>query len=109
MTGRRAAGRGVPTEDVRRARDARIATLEWRDFAADVDACTACGLARGRKKSVPGVGDADAEWLFVGEAPGSEEDAQGEPFVGQAGKLLDNMLAALGLEARRRTSTSPTS
>jgi DNA polymerase len=46
---------------------------------------------------VPGVGDTHAEWLFVGEAPGSEEDARGEPFVGQAGRLLDNMLAALGL------------
>jgi uracil-DNA glycosylase family 4 len=79
-------------------RVARIATLEWRDFAAHVDACTACGLARGRRKSVPGVGDPHAEWLFVGEAPGSEEDARGEPFVGQAGKLLDSMLAALGMK-----------
>jgi DNA polymerase len=79
------------------ARRARIATLAWRDFAADVDACTACGLCRARKKSVPGVGDVKAEWLFVGEGPGAEEDAKGEPFVGQAGKLLDNMLAALGL------------
>ncbi len=80
------------------ARCARISTLEWRDFAADVDACTACGLARGRRRSVPGVGDPHAEWLFVGEAPGSEEDARGEPFVGQAGKLLDSMLAALGMK-----------
>jgi DNA polymerase len=81
----------------RDTRGARIAMLEWRDFAADVDACTACGLSRGRRKSVPGVGDVNAEWLFVGEAPGAEEDAKGEPFVGQAGKLLDSMLAALGL------------
>ena len=79
------------------SREARIAALEWRDFAADVDACTACSLYRGRKKSVPGVGDPDADWLFVGEGPGAEEDLKGEPFVGQAGKLLDNMLAALGL------------
>jgi uracil-DNA glycosylase family 4 len=79
------------------ARAARIARLEWRDFAADVDACVACGLAHSRRKSVPGVGDTNAEWLFVGEAPGSEEDAKGEPFVGQAGRLLDNMLAALGM------------
>jgi DNA polymerase len=83
------------------ARLARIATLEWRDFAADVDACTACPLAQGRKRSVPGVGDPNADWLFVGEAPGSEEDARGEPFVGQAGKLLDNMLAALGMTRRQ--------
>ena len=80
------------------ARIARIAKIEWRDFAADVDACTACGLCRGRRKSVPGVGDAHAEWLFIGEAPGAEEDARGEPFVGQAGRLLDNMLAALGMK-----------
>jgi hypothetical protein len=79
------------------ARAVRIAALEWRDFAADVDACVACGLSRTRKKTVPGVGDVRAEWLFVGEAPGAEEDAKGEPFVGQAGKLLDNMLAALGM------------
>jgi DNA polymerase len=80
------------------ARVARIATLEWRDFAADVDACVACGLCRSRRMTVPGVGDVHAEWMFVGEAPGAEEDARGEPFVGQAGKLLDNMLAALGMK-----------
>jgi DNA polymerase len=76
----------------------RIARLDWTGFAQDVDACVACGLAGTRKKSVPGVGDVRAEWLFVGEAPGAEEDARGEPFVGQAGKLLDNMLAALGMK-----------
>jgi uracil-DNA glycosylase len=75
----------------------RIATLQWRDFAADVSACTACALHRTRRKAVPGVGDVRAQWLLVGEAPGAEEDAKGEPFVGQAGRLLDNMLAALGL------------
>ena len=82
-------------------RSARIASLSWDDFAADVDACNACGLCRTRHKSVPGVGVADAEWLFVGEAPGAEEDARGEPFVGQAGRLLDNMLAALDLARGR--------
>jgi uracil-DNA glycosylase len=75
----------------------RISLLDWRTFSADVDACTACGLCRTRNKSVPGVGDAHAQWLFVGEAPGAEEDAKGEPFVGQAGRLLDSMLAALGM------------
>jgi uracil-DNA glycosylase family 4 len=79
------------------ARRARIAILEWPDFAADVAACTACGLCRTRHRTVPGVGSTPADWLFVGEGPGSEEDAKGEPFVGQAGRLLDNMLAALGL------------
>jgi DNA polymerase len=79
------------------ARAARIAALTWPGFANDVASCTACGLCRTRKKTVPGVGDVNADWLFVGEAPGAEEDATGEPFVGQAGRLLDNMLAALGL------------
>ncbi|MEO8303495.1 MAG: uracil-DNA glycosylase [Betaproteobacteria bacterium] len=86
------------TDPTPEARVARIEVLEWRDFAVHVDACTACGLAHSRKKTVPGVGDARADWLFVGEAPGSEEDLRGEPFVGQAGKLLDNMLAALGMK-----------
>jgi len=79
------------------ARRARIAALDWEHFDADVAACTACGLCRTRNKAVPGVGDRRAEWLFVGEGPGAEEDAKGEPFVGQAGKLLDSMLAALGM------------
>ena len=89
-----------PTDDgeAPEARVQRIAALEWRDFAPAVDACTACGLARTRHRSVPGVGDVHAEWLFVGEAPGADEDARGEPFVGQAGKLLDAMLASIGLQ-----------
>jgi DNA polymerase len=86
--------------DLRRA---RIAVLDWSAFDADVDACTACGLCRTRKRSVPGVGDRSAQWLFVGEAPGAEEDAKGEPFVGQAGRLLDNMLTAIGLARGDRT------
>ncbi|MCC7328496.1 MAG: uracil-DNA glycosylase [Burkholderiales bacterium] len=83
------------------ARRIHIATLDWTRFAADVDACTACGLCRTRNHSVPGVGDTAADWLFVGEAPGAEEDARGEPFVGQAGRLLDNMLAAVGIARGR--------
>jgi len=78
-------------------REARIAALTWTEFASDVDACVACGLCKSRNRSVPGVGDLNADWLFVGEGPGAEEDARGEPFVGQAGKLLDNMLGALNL------------
>ena len=95
-----AAPRSAPSQEGA-TRSERIASLAWDGFAADVDACTACGLCRTRNKSVPGVGVADAEWLFVGEAPGAEEDARGEPFVGQAGRLLDNMLAALGLARER--------
>jgi len=88
--------------DTADARRIRIAALGWNDFAADVAACTACKLCKTRKKVVPGVGDPNADWLFVGEAPGAEEDARGEPFVGQAGRLLDNMLAALGLARARQ-------
>jgi DNA polymerase len=88
---------GSPAVDAD-ARRAHIAALGWPALAADIDACTACGLCRSRRRSVPGVGDPQAEWLFVGEAPGAEEDQQGEPFVGQAGKLLDAMLAALGMK-----------
>src|SRR5512141_552110 len=96
-----ARGTEDPAADVPADRLARIARLPWADFAADVDGCTACGLCRTRKRTVPGVGDTAAEWLFVGEAPGAEEDARGEPFVGQAGRLLDNMLASLGMSRER--------
>jgi len=72
--------------------------MDWAQLRASTAACTACVLHKQRKQAVPGVGDENAEWLFVGEAPGAEEDARGEPFVGQAGKLLDNMLAAIELK-----------
>lgn len=65
---------------------------------AEVAECTACPLHQGRTQTVFGVGDPDAAVMFVGEAPGAEEDRQGEPFVGRAGKLLDAMLAAIGLD-----------
>ena len=79
-------------------RSARIATLDWATLEDDIRACRACVLCERRKQSVPGVGDRQARWMFVGEGPGAEEDQRGEPFVGQAGRLLDNMLGALGLE-----------
>ncbi len=65
---------------------------------AAVTGCTECPLHAKRNKTVFGVGDEKADWLFVGEGPGADEDAQGEPFVGQAGKLLDSMLAAIRLK-----------
>jgi uracil-DNA glycosylase family 4 len=80
------------------ARAAEIARMDWPQLKASVAGCTACPLHKGRNKTVFGVGDEQAEWLFVGEGPGADEDAKGEPFVGQAGKLLDNMLAAIGLK-----------
>ncbi|MFO1345611.1 MAG: uracil-DNA glycosylase family protein [Rhodocyclaceae bacterium] len=75
-----------------------VATLGWPELRQTIADCTACGLCRERKQAVPGVGDENADWLFIGEGPGAEEDARGEPFVGQAGKLLDAMLAAIDLE-----------
>jgi len=78
-------------------REARIARLDWAALRAQVARCDACPLSRTRTNTVFGVGDEQAEWMLVGEAPGAEEDARGEPFVGQAGRLLDQMLAAIGL------------
>lgn len=75
-----------------------IATLDWDELDARIRACDACELCQRRKQAVPGVGDRQADWLFVGEGPGAEEDARGEPFVGQAGRLLDNMLASIELK-----------
>lgn len=79
-------------------RDASIARMNWVELKAAVKSCQACNLAKTRTQTVFGVGDEMADWLFIGEAPGAEEDARGEPFVGQAGRLLDNMLAAIGLK-----------
>jgi DNA polymerase len=69
----------------------------WTRLRAEVLECAMCPLHAGRTQGVFGVGDIEADWLIVGEAPGAEEDRQGEPFVGQAGKLLDAMLEAIGL------------
>jgi DNA polymerase len=80
------------------SRRGEIMHLDWAALKARVAACTDCPLHATRKQTVFGVGDERAGWLFVGEGPGADEDAQGEPFVGQAGKLLDNMLAAIGLK-----------
>jgi DNA polymerase len=70
---------------------------EWDRLAAEVRACTRCALHRGRTQTVFGVGRRDAELLVIGEAPGADEDRQGEPFVGRAGQLLNAMLRAIGL------------
>lgn len=78
--------------------DPAIARMDWPALKEKVAACRQCGLCEGRKKTVFGVGDERAKWLFIGEGPGRNEDMQGEPFVGPAGKLLDNMLLAMGLK-----------
>ncbi len=74
------------------------ADAEWEDLRRQVPACTRCGLHSGRTQTVFGVGNPRAQWLIIGEAPGAEEDKQGEPFVGRAGQLLNAMLAAIGLK-----------
>jgi DNA polymerase len=79
-------------------RAGRIARMDWAELKAAVAACAACGLRKTCTQTVFGVGDEHADWLLVGEAPGAEEDARGEPFVGQAGKLLDGMLAGIDLK-----------
>ena len=87
----------APAPATRLAPVAAAASDSWERLAAEVAACTACALHATRSRTVFGVGDRHAEWLVVGEAPGAEEDRQGEPFVGRAGGLLNAMLLAIGL------------
>ena len=76
---------------------AREAGADWAELRARVAVCTRCTLSSTRTQTVFGVGSLQAQWLIVGEAPGAEEDRQGEPFVGRAGQLLNSMLRAIGL------------
>jgi uracil-DNA glycosylase len=76
-----------------------VAGMDWQALAQAVAECRACGLCEGRTNAVFGVGDLQPDWMVIGESPGENEDLQGEPFLGDHGKLLDNMLAAVG--ARR--------
>lgn len=75
-----------------------IMRMDWAALKEAVAQCVACPLHAKRRKTVFGVGDENADWVFVGEGPGADEDVQGEPFVGQAGRLLDSMLAAIKLK-----------
>lgn len=70
--------------------------IGWDELRSSVAACTRCGLHESRTQTVFGVGNPEADWMIIGEAPGAEEDRRGEPFVGRAGKLLDEMLVAIG-------------
>jgi uracil-DNA glycosylase family 4 len=79
------------------ADEGRETALDWDALRARVAACTRCSLSASRTQTVFGVGNQSAQWLIVGEAPGAEEDRQGEPFVGRAGQLLNSMLRAIGL------------
>lgn len=75
-----------------------IAGLDWDKLRSRVKSCTQCELHKQRTQAVFGVGNHGAQWLIIGEGPGAEEDRQGEPFVGRAGKLLNNMLSSIGLQ-----------
>ena len=79
------------------ARPVGVDTMDWATLRDTVSGCQACGLCQGRRQTVFGVGNTSARWMLVGEAPGEQEDRQGEPFVGRAGQLLDRMLTAVGL------------
>ena len=81
-------------------RPSGIEHMDWPELQAAVASCQACGLCAGRTQTVFGVGDMQAQWLVVGEAPGETEDRQGEPFVGPAGQLLDNMLRAMNVNGK---------
>lgn len=81
----------------RPARPAGVESMDWPALRDAVAGCLACGLCESRKQTVFGVGNIEAEWMIVGEAPGEEEDRQGAPFVGRAGQLLDRMLASIDL------------
>ena len=95
----------TPAEPVLRAppraesgqRPAGIETMDWPQLRAAVEGCTACRLCEGRTQTVFGTGSIQAQWMVVGEAPGEQEDRQGEPFVGKSGQLLDAMLRAIQL------------
>ena len=84
---------GAPGE----AAGAPVSALPWPDLEAAVAGCAACPLHRSRRRTVFGAGARDAGWMVIGEAPGANEDRQGEPFVGRAGRLLGAMLSAVGL------------
>jgi uracil-DNA glycosylase len=79
------------------SRRVHIMQSGWLELKEQVAECRACPLCESRKQTVFGIGDEKPDWVIIGEAPGANEDEQGEPFVGQSGKLLDNMLASIGL------------
>lgn len=76
---------------------ADVASMDWNTLEQAVRTCTLCDLHSARTQSVFGVGNRTARWMVIGEAPGADEDRQGEPFVGRAGQLLNSMLQAIGL------------
>ena len=90
----------VPVAEIHRVEkaSASIPAANWEKLRNQVAGCTLCDLHKSRTRTVFGVGDVNADWMIIGEAPGRDEDLQGEPFVGRAGKLLNSMLFAIGLK-----------
>lgn len=88
------------------SRAARIARMDWEELTAEARQCQACGLCTTRTQVVFGVGNRQADWLVIGEGPGADEDQQGEPFVGRAGKLLNPMLLAIGVQREQAYITN---
>jgi uracil-DNA glycosylase len=81
--------------------DTRTSVEAWAVLREQVSGCRKCQLHEGRTQTVFGAGNDTADWMIIGEAPGAEEDRQGEPFVGRAGKLLGSMLQAIGLDRKQ--------
>lgn len=104
MNGREAVRRqyldalGIQLWERRAAPQTETPTAVWTALEQTVRPCTQCALHQTRTQTVFGVGNRRAQWLFIGEAPGMDEDRQGEPFVGRAGQLLNAILFALGLK-----------
>jgi len=83
-----------------------IAAMDWSALQDTVTACRACVLCTGRSQAVFGMGSQRADWMVIGEAPGEQEDRLGQPFVGPSGKLLDQMLAAIGVSRQAGVQAS---
>jgi DNA polymerase len=84
------------SEELTRSDAESVTPPDWDSLQQAVSSCTNCALHESRTQTVFGVGNPNADWLFIGEAPGAEEDRRGEPFVGRSGQLLDQMLKAIG-------------
>lgn len=93
--------KAAPSAQTSSQRSGAVMRMDAPQLVQSIAGCTQCSLHQSRQNSVPGVGPDHAPWMFVGEAPGNDEDEKGQPFVGQAGKLLDNMFAALGLSREK--------
>lgn len=98
---RRGRQSGAEPGDTVAPTDQAVVPPDWEELRRAVADCTRCRLHRNRTQTVFGVGNTAADWMIIGEAPGAEEDRRGEPFVGRAGKLLDEMLRAVGLDRSR--------